>query len=381
MVLEIFFDQIDLFFGQLCGVTRQGGHGLKGKRSTRRVEGKKKNVFARAALLAWYSRSRRDLPWRRTKDPYAILVSEVMLQQTQVKTVIPYYQRWMAQFPDAASLASAPEEQVLKLWEGLGYYRRARNLQAAARAICGHFPETLDGLLSLPGVGRYTAGAVGSMAFGLKLPVVDGNVSRVLARFLGVKNFIKSPEVQARLWSWMESAMPEKDPGDFNQAMMELGATVCAARAPLCDACPLRNECWARRHGWQDRLPKSEKVESVGRVESAVLIRDAQTIWLVLRKAGEWHEGLWALPSVLRPDAADDWMGDFDERFGLRIETRKASTSSRYQVTQHRIELRVYETAPTKIKSPDLKARGLEELDSLPMVTAHRKSLQRLKII
>ena len=184
------------------------------------MKGKKRKEakpFPAAALLAWYDAKRRDLPWRRTKDPYAILVSEVMLQQTQVKTVIPYYLRWMAAFPDAAALAAAPEQKVLKLWEGLGYYRRARNLQAAARAISsewnGCFPPTLDGLLSLPGVGRYTAGAVGSIAFGWKLPVVDGNVSRVLARWLGIKGFVKSSDVQEKFWAFTSANISQERPG------------------------------------------------------------------------------------------------------------------------------------------------------------------------
>jgi len=335
-------------------------------------------------LLDWYAANSRDLPWRKTKDPYAILVSEVMLQQTQVKTVIPYYGRWMEAFPHASSLASAPEQDVLKLWEGLGYYRRARNLQATARQIAtqwrGRFPDTLEGLLTLPGIGRYTAGALGSIAFGWKLPVVDGNVSRVLARFLGIKGPVKSAAVQEKLWAWMEMAIPEERPGDFNQAMMELGATVCFPKNPSCDACPLWNDCWARQRGWQERLPKSEKIETVGRVESAVVLRNAEKILLVQRSAGEWHEGLWALPSVMHSQNGADWIIDFNRRFKTKLRATSMAFSSRYQVTHHRVELKVFESAAGHA-SPALKSYNINQLPTLPMVTAHRKSLKQMGVI
>jgi A/G-specific adenine glycosylase len=333
--------------------------------------------------MRWYGANRRDLPWRRTNDPYAILVSEVMLQQTQVKTVIAYYRRWMETFPDAASLAAAPESKVLKFWEGLGYYRRARNLQAAAREITGRggFPNTIEGLLALPGIGRYTAGAVGSIAFGLKLAVVDGNVSRVLARFLGIKAMVKSAEVQQKLWAWMQNAIPEKSPGDFNQAMMELGAVVCQVRNPMCEDCPLREGCRARRNGWQDQLPRTEKIETVGRVESAVLIRNNGKIWLARRGTGEWHEGLWALPSVLHRVPEADWMADFNRRFRTKLHAARVLHSARYQVTRHRIELRVFETRAAYGSAGRLRPWSLAELRDLPMVTAHRKSLESLSVI
>lgn len=342
-----------------------------------------KGIFPREALLKWYRANRRDLPWRATRDPYAILVSEIMLQQTQVKTVIPYYHRWMEAFPDAAMLARAPEEKVLKLWEGLGYYRRARNLQAAARLIRdrGAFPGTLEELLSLPGVGRYTAGAVGSIALGWRLPVVDGNVSRVLARILGVRRPVKTPEVQEKFWAWMERTIPGQNPGDFNQAMMELGATVCLPQNPDCAGCPLQLECVARRRSWQDRIPASETVPSVARIESAVLMRDRGGVWLVRRVPGEWHEGLWALPSVVHQQAAPGWIEDFNRRFRTKIGRTTAAHSARYQVTHHRIELRIFEAAAAHGASDRLKYRRLSEIGALPIVTAHRKSMTRLGLL
>jgi len=352
---------------------------VKGKK------GKAAGFFPAAQLLKWYAGNRRDLPWRLTRDPYAILVSEVMLQQTQVKTVIAYYRRWMEAFPNAATLAAASEEKVLKLWEGLGYYRRARNLQAAARAIRdewnGRFPGSLEGLLSLPGIGRYTAGALGSIAFGWKLPVVDGNVSRVLARYLGIRSLIKTPAAQKKLWAWMEAAIPAQNPGDFNQAMMELGAMVCLPRAPKCGACPLHGGCWAQARGRQEQLPRTQGIESVGRVESAVVLRENGSIWLVRRRAGEWHEGLWALPSVMRAGMDGDWREDFRRRFGIQLRESPLACSMRYQVTHHRIDLRVFEAPTVGGSSGCLRRWKLGALAGLPMVTSHRRGLERLQII
>jgi len=180
----------------------------------------------------------------------------------------------------------------------------------------------------------------------------------------------------------MEDAMPVGRPGDFNQSMMELGATVCLPKKPLCGACPLRKECRARARGWQDRLPRTEKIETVARVESAVLLREHGSIWLVRRNAGEWHEGLWALPSIIHRNADENWVADFDRRFGMDLrETRKA-LAARYQVTHHRIELRVFEAGGGTPKSlARLRAWDVDQLGRLPIVTAHRRSLQRLRII
>jgi A/G-specific adenine glycosylase len=201
----------------------------------------------RRDLLRWYGGAKRDLPWRRTQDPYAILVSELMLQQTQVKTALPYYEKFLARFPDARSLAAATEEAVLAAWAGLGYYRRARFLQAAAKAIdaAGSFPDTLDGIRALPGVGAYTAAAVGSIAFGLSAVVVDGNVIRVVSRLLALdEDPTKGPGAE-RLRLGAQELLDPRRPGDFNQALMELGAGICAPSKPRCPDCPLRAHCAA----------------------------------------------------------------------------------------------------------------------------------------
>ncbi len=235
-------------------------------------------TFARS-LLRWYDRSRRDLPWRvpvgstEKLDPYHVLVSEAMLQQTQVATVVPYYHRFLARFPTLADLAAADEQDVLRLWQGLGYYSRARNLQAAARKVVsdfgGELPSERDELLRLPGVGLYTAGAVASIAFGRRAPIVDGNVARVLCR---VDRITTDPRERATLdvlWRRAEEVLPESRTGDFNSAMMELGATVCTPRSPQCLLCPVREHCEAFAAGEAERIPGAQ-----GEAHAAVAPRD-----------------------------------------------------------------------------------------------------------
>ena len=223
-------------------------------------------------LLKWFGGNARDLPWRRTRDPYAIWISEIMLQQTQVKTVIPYWQRWMVQLPNVASLAAANEDTVIKLWEGLGYYSRARNLQRAAKRICdelgGRFPRDLAGVLALPGVGRYTGGAICSIAYNQPKPIVDGNVARVLTRLLGIEESPRDKPVTDYLWSVADELVEhavtlqkprQRNASAFNQAIMELGALVCTPRNPLCDDCLLKGRCTARKENKVETIPALAK--------------------------------------------------------------------------------------------------------------------------
>jgi A/G-specific adenine glycosylase len=220
-------------------------------------------------LLRWYDRSRRDLPWRLGPgrpgplDPYHVLLSETMLQQTQVATVVPYFHRFLERFPTFKDLAAAPEQDVLRLWQGLGYYSRARNLHATARKIVSDFggllPSDVQDLLTLPGIGRYTAGAVASIAFGRPAPILDGNVTRVLCRLDAIRSDPRDKSTLDKLWSRAEELLPARRPGDFNSAMMELGATVCTPRNPQCLICPVRAHCQAAASGLQDKIPAPKK--------------------------------------------------------------------------------------------------------------------------
>ncbi|MGQ9652203.1 MAG: A/G-specific adenine glycosylase [Phycisphaerae bacterium] len=262
-----------------------------------------------ARLLRWYDANRRDLPWRRrADDPYAQLLAEFMLQQTQVGTVLDYYERFINRFPTIQALAAAELDDVLALWSGLGYYRRARNLHAAARKIIeqygGTVPQTVDELMSLPGIGRYTAGAIASIAYDVRAPVLDGNVVRVLMRLLAMRADSKSTTARSRLWRFAEGFLPRKRCGDFNQAMMELGATLCSPRAPNCDACPLRRCCRAHLRRLTDHIPPTARRTRAlpARMVVAAVCRSvgrgSSREWLFVQRpsSGLWA-GLWELPS------------------------------------------------------------------------------------
>jgi len=259
----------------------------------------------RARLLSWYEDARRDLPWRRTSDPYAIWISETMLQQTRVDTVIPYYRRFLREFPTVALLAEAPAEQVLALWSGLGYYRRARMLHAAAKRIerehGGSLPSNLEELRRLEGVGAYTAGAVASIAFGRRAAVVDGNVARVLARLFAVEEDIRSARGSARVWRLAEQLVPhgDGDPGDWNQALMELGATVCSPRDPKCESCPVQKHCQGRARGIAARLPRVASKRPPKAVRrAAIVLASTGAVLLARRRTDALFGGLWEPPSV-----------------------------------------------------------------------------------
>lgn len=258
----------------------------------------------RARLLAWYDAHRRDLPWRaapgEAPDPYRVWLSEVMLQQTRVEAVRPYYQRWLERFPTLESLASAPLDDVLKAWEGLGYYSRARNLHRAVREVAerhgGAVPDDPEAFRSLPGVGRYTAGAVMSIAFGREEPVVDGNVRRVFARWTD------APEPRdAALWALAGALAPGERPGDLNQALMELGATVCTPRSPRCGTCPVAAWCAARQAGTQEQRPLPKKAKPLPHEDQAVAVVESQGRLLLARRPVDVRlGGMWEFPGTLR---------------------------------------------------------------------------------
>ena len=255
-------------------------------------------------LIAWQKRfGRRDLPWQRTRDPYRIWLSEIMLQQTQVGTVIPYYQRFLRAFPDVASLAAAPIERVLELWSGLGYYRRAHLAHRAARILIaqhrGRFPRDAEALAALPGIGRSTAAAIAAFASGARNAVLDGNVKRVLARHRGIAGFPGDARVERRLWRCAEALLPRRDIATYTQALMDLGATVCLRRTPRCEACPVARDCIARREGRIAELPAPRPKKTLPWREITVLLVERKGEVLLERRpaTGVWS-GLWSLPEI-----------------------------------------------------------------------------------
>jgi A/G-specific adenine glycosylase len=300
---------------------------------------------AAGELLAWFDRQRRDLPWRRTVDPYRIWLSEVMLQQTRVETVLPYYERFLAQFPTVDRLAAAPLEEVLAAWSGLGYYGRARQLHAAARlvAAAGEFPRTLEELLELPGVGAYTAAALASIAFGLAVPVLDGNVERVMARRLVLDEDPRRRGARARLLAGAAALLDPTRPGDSNQALMELGATLCLPRRPRCLLCPLRPGCGAAREGQPERYPPPRRkrpgeswrllVVVVTRGDRVLLYRRARTSPLLA--------GTWELPWLELDGGQTPLPGLLARKYGGRWQLGSPIAAVRHGITYRDLRVTV----------------------------------------
>ncbi len=314
----------------------------------------------RENLLAWYDANRRDLPWRRTRDPYAIWISETMLQQTRVETMIPYYERFLARFPDVETLADADQEDVHGYWAGLGYYSRARNLHAAAKAVArdfgGDLPEDAEALRSLPGIGRYTAGAMASIAFDRPEAVVDGNVKRVLARLLGIRDDLAAKPVEDSLWAVAGMLVRGRRPGDCNQALMELGATLCTPRSPDCATCPLRRSCDARRVGDAEALPRKAakvRVRSVRGV--AVWLERRGRVLSVKREAGGLLGGLWELPGgeLQRGEKPADGAARLTRAgLGLQIEAIRSAGRVQHGFTHRNLTLHLVraEALPGRIR-------------------------------
>jgi A/G-specific adenine glycosylase len=261
----------------------------------------------RPALLAWYDANKRDLPWRRLRDPWAVWVSEIMCQQTRVASVIPYFERFMARYPTPADLAAAPLDDLLTLWAGLGYYSRARNLHKAAGQVVarhgGQIPNDPKAFSALAGVGRYTCGAVMSIAFDRPEPVVDGNVVRVFSRLLCIEDDPRQPKVRAGLWDFAARLVPGDRPGDLNQSIMELGALVCRPKSPTCLLCPVRPQCLGFETGRAPDLPvkPKRKPRPITRFTAAFARTDTGDIWLARRAGDGLLGGLWELPAVEQP--------------------------------------------------------------------------------
>lgn len=302
------------------------------------------------ALLCWFRTNARNLPWRRTRDPYRIWISEIMLQQTRVEAVLPYYRRFLRAFPTVRRLAGAREDAVLKLWEGLGYYSRARNLHAAAKVIIaehkGRFPRSYEAIRRLPGIGRYTAGAIASIAFGQRTAVVDGNVKRVLARLCAIEDPVDEAIVVERMWDLAEALVPARHPGDWNQALMELGARICTPRRPQCVTCPVRLVCLARKEGLVDALPRRRPRKPVPHhdVVAGVIERNGRVL-IGRRPAKGLLGGLWEFPGGKREPGETDEAALFreiHEELGLKVAVGAPIATVEHAYSHFAITLRLY---------------------------------------
>jgi A/G-specific adenine glycosylase len=344
-----------------------------------------------AALLDWLPDARRDLPWRRLRTPYTVWVSEIMLQQTQVVAVIPYFERWLGRFPDVSALAATSLHEVLRLWEGLGYYARARNLHRASQQIVerhgGAIPDDRHALLALPGIGRSTAGAILSLAFGHAEPILDGNVRRVLCRIYDVAEDPRRREVEARLWGWaagLVEAAPTGRAGDLNEALMELGALVCVPGAPACDACPLQARCLGLMRGVATERPARATRRALPHHEvTAGVIREAAgLVLLVQRPAHGLLGGLWGFPGgQAQPDEPleDALRRNVRAQTGLEVSVGAPLTRIEHAYTHFRITLTAFACVPAA-PSPALAADALPavwvrlaSLDDYPLAVTDRR--------
>ena len=366
-------------------------------------------------LLSWFDLHARPLPWRASRDPYRVWLSEVMLQQTQVATVVGYFERFLAAFPTVADLAAADEQQVLRLWEGLGYYRRARQLHAAARTICqehgGEFPRDPQAARSLPGVGRYTAGAVLSIAFDAREPILEANTIRVLSRLLAYRGDPRGTDGQRQLWQAAADWLPRKRAGAFNQALMELGSEVCTPRDPRCPQCPVSSLCPTNAAGLQAVIPAAARKQKFEAVHQAALVvrRAGGRILLVRRAEKERWAGLWDFPRFVLDDVEHRLRTEYLEQqaaamaggtvAGVTVELGGHFATLRHGVTRFRITLDCYEalvaerakaaSAVARKLQPRAKSRSqngtpaarwfrLAELDELPMNVTGRKIVRLL---
>ncbi len=296
-------------------------------------------------ILSWYRLNKRTLPWRDAlpADPYAVWISEIMLQQTRVEAVIPYFERWMKLFPTVSALAKASEQRVLNAWEGLGYYSRARNLHTAAKIVVkdfgGELPRDLDALRKLPGIGRYTLGAISSIAFGMNVAALDGNIKRVYARIFDIAAPVDTPKGEALLWDIAEKQLPKKDAGDYNQALMDLGATICVPKNPRCLICPVMKLCKARQNGTQNLRPvKSPKNIVPHHIHTAGVIAENGKVLLAKRPSEGLLGGMWEFPNgrvIPKGNAAGDLLEGLAESlktgYNLRLRVnRRASAGTQY---------------------------------------------------
>ncbi len=345
-----------------------------------------------APLLAWFAASARDLPWRRTRDPYPIWVSEIMLQQTQVKTVIPFWNRWLRELPTIEAAARAPSAKIHKLWEGLGYYSRVRNLQKSAQLIVdrhgGRFPQQFDEVLALPGIGRYTAGAICSIAFNQPTPILDGNVIRVLTRVFGIAGNPKEKSINAQLWALAANLVSHAEAmgrvnrscSALNQSLMELGALVCTPRSPQCQQCPLKRHCVAFKEGRTESLPHLGKRPSatVRRFLAFAIERKGRFL-VQQRPAGGVNAQLWEFPNAEVGARGSDPLAVYAELRGLspaegNPETLQPLCTVKHSITRYRITLEAFLVRLQKnAGNPGGDWKTPAQMQKLAFTAAHKK--------
>ncbi len=331
-------------------------------------------------LLAWYRSNARTLPWRNHPDPYAVWVSEIMLQQTRVETVIPYFNQWMIRFPTIESLAEASEQEVLNLWEGLGYYSRARNLYKAAKIVIekfnGQLPRDLDALRRLPGIGRYTVGAIASMAFGMDEPTLDGNIRRVFARVFDISVPADSSSGEKALWNLAAEYLPKGKASDYNQALMDLGATICLPKNPRCLMCPLMESCEARLKGIQDQRPvlKPKKKTPHYILAAAVIVKRGRVL-LAKRPSKGLLGGMWEFPNGrVEDDPARELSKRLRSGYRLKVRRNDALGVVRHAYTHFKVTVYIFQCRfISKPANQNLRWAKINDLENLPMGKVDRE--------
>ena len=338
-----------------------------------------------ARLLNWYRQNGRTLPWRGHPNPYAVWVSEIMLQQTRVETVIPYFEKWMSLFPTIKDLANASQQDVLNAWEGLGYYSRARNLHKAANVIIekynGQLPRDLNDLRALPGIGRYTVGAIASMAFGMDEPTLDGNLRRVFARLFDMTEPADSPAGEKLLWEYAARNLPKGQAGDYNQALMDLGAAICLPKNPRCLICPLMRLCKARQNGTQNERPVMKpKKEAPHYVHAAGVIIRRGGVLLAKRPADGLLGGMWEFPNGrVDGDPAKGLVRALKTGYSLRVRRKDALGLVQHAYTHFKVEVHVFRCELIEMsKNKNLKWVKVDELEDYPMGKVDREIAKKL---
>ncbi|MFN2304109.1 MAG: A/G-specific adenine glycosylase [Anaerolineales bacterium] len=344
-------------------------------------------------LLNWFEENARELPWRCDHSPYRTWISEVMLQQTQVDTVLPYFQRWMARFPDVNHLAAAEEQDVLALWEGLGYYSRAHNLHRAAKKLVdemnGELPARLDALQALPGIGPYTAAAIASIAFNLDVAAVDGNIRRVMARLFDVSVPVRSTEGEKILWSLAETYLPQGRASEYNQALMDLGATICTPKSPKCEQCPILEDCLAYRRGDQEERPVKLPRKKVPHLTvTAAIIHKADHVLLAQRPPHGLLAGLWEFPGGTLEEVDEDLavclQREITEELGVAVHIVAPFGCYKHAYTHFKITLHAFictiepNAVPKALVHDRITWVSLQELSSYPMGKVDRLIANRL---